>query len=64
MTGKSQYVLNYLAQAVASPYVTGGSRYIGSTVSSPDLLFEDCEIAPYTEDFPKPPFWKSPLGIK
>ncbi len=60
-TGNSNYVLNYLAPAVTSPFMTGGSQYIPATMIVPDLLFEDAEIVPIDEDFPKPPLYASPV---
>lgn len=62
--GKKSSAYNYLAPAIASPFVTGGSQYIGATVIVPDILFEDLEIRPLEGDFPKPPFLSSPLGKK
>lgn len=59
--GKNKTVLNYLASAVSSPFVTGGSRYIPATVIVPNLLFEDGEIKPVDEDYPKPPFLSNPV---
>ncbi len=59
--GQKPYVYNYLAPAVTSPYVTGGSQYLPCTLSVPDLLFEDVEIRPLDGDFPKPPLLASPL---
>lgn len=61
-TGKDNYVLNYLASAVISPFISGGSRYIYSTIISPDLLFEDGELVTPTGDFDKPPFLPNPLS--
>ncbi len=61
---KEKYVLNYLAPAVTSPFMSGGSQYIASTVIVPDLLFEDGEISPVEQDFPKPPIIKNPLTEK
>lgn len=60
--GKKPYVLNYLAPSVTSSYVSGGSSYIGSTIITPALLFEDGEIKPIEGDFPKLPFVTSPLS--
>lgn len=62
--GKKQSAYNYLAPAIASPFVTGGAQYIGSSIIVPDILFEDVEIRPLEGDFPKPPFLASPLGKK
>ncbi|MDQ1265343.1 MAG: hypothetical protein QG635_493, partial [Bacteroidota bacterium] len=59
-TGKSEYVNNYLAPAVVSPFVSGGSQYVASSVSVPDLLFEDGEISIIESDFPKPPILSNP----
>lgn len=61
---KQKYVLNYLAPAVTSPFMSGGSQYLASTVIVPDLLFEDGEISPVEQDFPKPPILKNPLTEK
>ena len=61
--GDKAWVMNYLAPAVTSPFYTGGSQYIGSTVIVPDLLFEDGEIKPMEEDFPKPPILKNPISL-
>jgi predicted Zn-dependent protease len=58
--GKQKWVLNYLAPAVTSPFITGGSQFIGSTVIVPDLLFEDLEIRPVEGDFAKPPLLPHP----
>lgn len=58
--GKEQYVYNYLAPAVTSPYISGGAQYLPATVAVPDLLFEDVEIRPVEGDFPKPPILLSP----
>lgn len=58
--GKNSYVMNYLAPAVSSPFITRGSQYVASSVIVPDLLFEDGEIRPLESDFPKPPILPSP----
>jgi len=63
-TGDKPYVLNYLAPSVQSSFVTGGSQYVAASIITPDLLFEDGEIKPVEDDFPKPPIIKSPLGQK
>jgi hypothetical protein len=62
--GKSEYVLNYLAPSITSPYMSGGSAYVGATMIVPDLLFEDGEIRPVESDFPKPPILTNPLSEK
>jgi hypothetical protein len=60
-TGRDKYVLNYLAPAVVSWFVSGGDPYIGSTIITPDLFFEDGEIRLKDGDFPRPPMISSPL---
>lgn len=59
--GNSEFIYNCLAPAVVSPYMTGGEQYIGVSVITPDLLFEDGEIRPLDSDFRKPPFLANPL---
>lgn len=63
-TGKKQYAYNYLAPAVVSPFMTGGSQYVISSLIVPDILFEDGEILPIKGDFPKPPLLPSPQAEK
>jgi predicted Zn-dependent protease len=58
--GKNRFAYNYLAAAVTSPFVTGGSQFIGSSIVAPDLLFEDLEIRPVEADFAKPPLLPHP----
>jgi hypothetical protein len=58
----TNYIMNYLAPAVTSPYMSGGEQFIGSTVIVPDLLFEDGEIRPLEGDFPKPPILSNPIS--
>jgi hypothetical protein len=60
--GKDNYILNYLAPSVVSPFITGGSQYIGSTIITPSFLLEDGEVKPIEDDFPKPPFLANPLS--
>jgi hypothetical protein len=40
--------------------MTGGSNYIGSSIISPSLLFEDMEVNPIDKDTPKPPYITKP----
>jgi hypothetical protein len=58
--GKTTYVHNLLAPSVISAFMTGGSNYIGSSIISPSLLFEDMEINPIDKDTPKPPYITKP----
>ena len=60
LTGNDKYAYNYLAPSVISPFITGGSQYVGASVIVPDLLFEDSEIRPIEDDFPKPPILGNP----
>ncbi len=62
--GKTPYAYNFLAPAVTSPYISGGSQYLAASVIVPDLLFEDVEIRPLEGDFPKPPIMNSPMSTK
>jgi len=62
--GKTNYVLNYLAPAVTSPFMSGGSQYVMASVISTSLLFEDGEIKSVEQDFPKPPLLPSPVTLK
>jgi len=58
-TSNDNYTLNYLAPAVISPYLSGGDGYLPSSITLPDLLFEDAEVHLIEEDFKKPPYIKS-----
>ncbi|MCL5990514.1 MAG: metallopeptidase TldD-related protein [Bacteroidetes bacterium] len=59
--GNKSYVLNLLAPSITSPYITGGELYVGSSVISPSLLFEDGEIKVRDDDFPNKPYLPNPL---
>ncbi len=59
--GTGNYLLNYLSPSVTSSYYSGGSQWVGSTIICPDLLFEDGEIKPMEDDFPKPPLIANPI---
>ncbi|OGU16186.1 MAG: hypothetical protein A2X61_12965 [Ignavibacteria bacterium GWB2_35_12] len=59
--GNKLYVLNLLAPSITSPYITGGDLYVGSSVISPSLLFEDGEIKVREDDLPNKPFLPNPL---
>lgn len=61
-TGNDLYVYNFLANAVESPYITGGNQYLESTVITPSLLFEDCEIDILNTDYKKAPIVPAPLS--
>ena len=60
LTGSDKYALNYLAPAVSSPFVTGGKQYLGTSIITPNILFEDGEINIFEDDFPKPPLYPGP----
>lgn len=62
LTGENPEVYNFLAPSVISPFMTGGSQYVGSTIITPKLLFEDAEIRTMDQDFKKPPFLDNPLS--
>jgi len=61
LSGVDEYVHNYLAPAVVSPFVSGGDQYIPCSIIVPDLLFEDGELKTIENDFKKPPYISSPL---
>jgi hypothetical protein len=63
LVGDHEYAMNYLAPAVMSPFMTGGSQYLISSVIVPDILIEDAEIHSTDNDFPKPAILTSPLLI-
>ncbi len=58
--GYTPYVLNYLAPAVVSSFISGGKSYLPVSISAFDLLFEDAEIRSPEGDFTKPPFVSRP----
>lgn len=60
-TSKEKFAYNFLANAVQSPYITGGDRYIPSSIIVPNLMFEDGELHIIEEDFKKPPYINSSL---
>jgi hypothetical protein len=60
-TSKEKFAYNFLANAVQSPYITGGDRYIPSSIIVPNLMFEDGELHIIEEDFKKPPYINSNL---
>ncbi len=62
--GDKPYVMNILAPAVISPFISGGEHYVVASVISNDVLFEDGDISTIEEDFPKPPILPSPLSEK
>lgn len=61
MVGKKYYVHNLLAPAVVSSFISGGDSYIGASIITPDLLFEDAEIKSMEGSFPKPPILSNPI---
>ena len=64
LTGQKPYLLNYLAPSVVSSFMTGGKQFVPTSMAVPSLLFEDCEIKPLEEDFPKPPLLLNPISNK
>jgi hypothetical protein len=61
--GNKKYAMNYLAQSVTSPYMSGGESFVHCDVIVPNLLFEDGEIKPIQDDFTKPPIMSNPVSI-
>lgn len=62
--GKEQFAYNFLANAVISPFVSGGSQYLPASVIMKNLLFEDGELAIPTQDFEKIPILSNPISNK
>lgn len=58
-TSNNNYTLNFLAPAIISPYLSGGESYLPSSITSPNLLFEDAEVHLIEDDFKKPPYIES-----
>lgn len=59
--GDRRFAYNYLASAVTSPFVTGGSQFLPVSIIAADVLFEDLEIRTVQEDFTKPPALEHPF---
>lgn len=60
LTGDQPYVLNLLAPSLSTS--SGTRSYLGASIITPALLFEDGEFKPLEMDFPKPPILKNPLS--
>lgn len=60
--GNQEYALNLLAPSVISPFISGGEQFVGASIISPDLLFEDGEIRMMDGTFIKPPILSNPLN--
>jgi predicted Zn-dependent protease len=59
--GNQKFAYNCLAQAVTSPFFSGGSQFVAASVIVPALLFEDMEVKPVEDDFAKPPIVPHPF---
>jgi len=59
---KTTTVHNFLAPSVIPAFISGGSSYLMSTIISPDILLEDCEVRPLDGDMPKPPALSNPIA--
>lgn len=64
LAGEEHYAYNMLANAVISPFISGGDSYLTSSIIIPDLLFEDGELYLESEDFDKTPILNNPLTIE
>ncbi|MDX9790416.1 MAG: metallopeptidase TldD-related protein [Candidatus Kapabacteria bacterium] len=64
LTGDKNFAYNYLSPSVISPFMSGGDQYVGVSIITPDLLFEDVEIKSPEEDFRKPPILSNPISTK
>lgn len=60
--GKGRFAYNFLANAVISPFVSGGSQYLPASLVGKNLLFEDGELAVPNEDFQKTPVLSNPIS--
>lgn len=63
-TGNKNYAYNYLSPSVISPFMSSGDQYVGVSIITPDLLFEDVEVKSSDEDFKKPPILSNPISEK
>ena len=61
LTSDESSAYNYLGRAVISPFISGGSQYVGSTVITPEFLLEDFELIMYEKDFTKTQIVKNPI---
>lgn len=61
-TSDESYIMNFLAPSVISPYLTGGDSFLPSSITIPDLLFEDSELHMIEGDYKRPPYVKSSLA--
>lgn len=62
--GSTNYAHNLLAATVVSSFISGGDQYVGSSIITPDLLFEDIEIKSIEGSFQKPPKLTNPLSSR
>ncbi len=58
--GTNTYVHNFLAPAVVSPFLTGGTRYLPATFITPDILVEEAELRKVEGDYSQPPVLPPP----
>ena len=61
-TGKESYAHNLLASSIVSSFISGGDQYVGASIITPDLLFEDVEVKSIEGSFQKPPVISNPLS--
>lgn len=59
--GTQKFAYNCLAQAVTSPFFSGGAQFVPTSIIVPALLFEDLELRPMEDDFAKPPIVPHPF---
>lgn len=59
--GNKNYTLNLLSPAVISSFISGGDQFVGVSVTTPDLLLEDCELKANDSDFKKLPYLANPI---
>ncbi len=62
--GNKDYSLNLLSPAVISSFISGGDQFVGTSVTCPSILLEDCELKANDADFKKLPYLTNPIGLK
>ena len=63
LAGDTKYAMNILAPSVTSPFISGGDQYVGASIITPDILFEDAELRVIDADFNKPPYLNNPVAL-
>jgi hypothetical protein len=59
--GNLNFTLNLLSPSVVSSFISGGDQFIGTSITTPDILLEDCELKANDSDFKKLPYLSNPF---